>query len=302
MVALHRPEKARMSVSLRRAALPLTAALLLMTAGCFRQTGEAIEPTTTTDGQISVTRPPDNVSVLAPGEATGEGATPDSAGGDTPAPFVATMTPPPTIELVAVTSTPPYITPQIPLGFITPDTPAPTMAAVPETTGVARTPGQPPSFILPDSSNILATPTNLPGVDDPCIHVVQSGDSLYLIAVTYGFTVADILAANPDLGDSSAVIQPGDPINLPLDECEFPEATAEAGSTLLPRSATPRAAPTDTPSGPAGTQTYIVRSGDVLVNIATRFGVTVNAIVQANNLSNPNALQVGQTLIIPAGN
>lgn len=295
-----------MPVSFARAALPLSAALLLLTAGCFRQSGEAIEPTSTADGQeIAVTHTPDTASVFAPDStpADGPGGEPQTTAVPTPAgfttPFAATMTPEATIALVIVTSTPQYITPQIPLGFITPDTPAPTMAAVPETTGIARTPGQPPSFILPDSSNILATPTNLPGVDDPCIHIVQSGDSLYLIAVTYGFTVSDILAANPDLPGASAVIQPGDPIALPLDECEGRELTAVPGTTQTARTATPRPVPTDTPAGPEGSQTYIVRSGDVLVNIAAQFGVTVNAIVQANNLSNPNALRVGQTLIIP---
>ncbi|HYO87672.1 MAG TPA: LysM peptidoglycan-binding domain-containing protein [Candidatus Limnocylindrales bacterium] len=291
-----------MSFSFARAALPLSALLLLATSGCFRQTGEIIEPTSTADGQIAVTRAPDTVGVFVPEATTAPGpagtivpvdAAPTPEGADVLS--VATMTPESTIALVIVTSTPQYITPQIPLGFTTPDTPAPTVAPVAETTGIPRTAGQ-PNFILPDSSNILATPTNLPGVDDECVHVVQAGDSLYLIAITYGFTVDEILAANPDLEDASAVIQPGDPIQLPLPECIDPEATADPDRT---RSATPRPAPTDTPAGPAGSQVHIVQPGDVLVNIAAQYGVTVNAIVQANNLTNPNALQVGQQLIIP---
>lgn len=289
-----------MPVSLARAALPLSAALLLLTAGCFRQSGAAIEPTSTANGQeIAATRAPDAVNVFVP-----DGALPTAAGNDSqttalPAPAGTATLPAATLGIVIATSTPQYITPQIPLGFITPDTPAPTMAAVPETTSIANTPGQPPSFILPDTSNILATPTNLPGVDDPCIHIVQSGDSLYRIATINGVTINSILAINPDLSGASAVIQPGDPIILPLPGCEGREPTAEPGATRAARTATPPPAPTDTPAGPEGSQTYIVRSGDVLVNIAARFGVTVNAIVQANNLSNPNALQVGQTLIIP---
>ncbi len=291
-----------MRFSIVRAALPLSTALLLLTAGCFRQTGEIIEPTSTSDGQVAITRAPGNIGVFVPDEA----ATPPAPEGDlqtAAAPAldvtttlpVATFTPESTIALVIVTSTPQYITPQIPLGFTTPDTPAPTVASVLDTTGLTRTPGQ-QSFILPDSSNILATPTNLPGVDDECIHVVQGGDSLYLIAITYGYTVSDILAVNPDLGDASAVIQPGDPIQLPLPECIDAESTADPDRT---RTATPRPAPTETPAGPAGSQIHTVQPGDVLYNIAIQYGVTVNAIVQANNLSNPNALQVGQQLIIP---
>ena len=44
---------------------------------------------------------------------------------------------------------------------------------------------------------------------------------------------------------------------------------------------------------------YIVQSGDTLGSIAARFGVTVDAILRANNLSSANYLYLGQSLIIP---
>ncbi|MCB9796231.1 MAG: LysM peptidoglycan-binding domain-containing protein [Alphaproteobacteria bacterium] len=47
--------------------------------------------------------------------------------------------------------------------------------------------------------------------------------------------------------------------------------------------------------------TYTVRSGDSLSRIAAQHGTTVDAIVQANGLANPNQIAVGQELIIPAG-
>ena len=46
-------------------------------------------------------------------------------------------------------------------------------------------------------------------------------------------------------------------------------------------------------------RTYVVQPGDCLSVIAARFGVTVDAIVKRNNISNPNLIQVGQVLIIP---
>jgi len=46
---------------------------------------------------------------------------------------------------------------------------------------------------------------------------------------------------------------------------------------------------------------YVVQSGDNLSRIAARFNVSVEAIVQANQLKDPNAIRVGQTLIIPDG-
>jgi murein DD-endopeptidase MepM/ murein hydrolase activator NlpD len=52
-------------------------------------------------------------------------------------------------------------------------------------------------------------------------------------------------------------------------------------------------------SGQAGTTTYIVQAGDTLFSIATKFNTTVAIIQQLNNITNPNALAVGQRLIIP---
>jgi len=47
---------------------------------------------------------------------------------------------------------------------------------------------------------------------------------------------------------------------------------------------------------------HIVRPGENLYRIGLRYGVSVNAIVAANGLSNPNHVWVGQRLIIPSGN
>ncbi|HWQ71383.1 MAG TPA: LysM peptidoglycan-binding domain-containing protein [Desulfitobacteriaceae bacterium] len=46
--------------------------------------------------------------------------------------------------------------------------------------------------------------------------------------------------------------------------------------------------------------TYIVQTGDTLYQIAHRFNTSVNAIISVNpQISNPNAIFPGQTLIIP---
>jgi len=45
--------------------------------------------------------------------------------------------------------------------------------------------------------------------------------------------------------------------------------------------------------------TYIVQQGDTLSSIALRFGVSAEDIQNANGISDPNAIQIGQRLIIP---
>jgi len=45
---------------------------------------------------------------------------------------------------------------------------------------------------------------------------------------------------------------------------------------------------------------YIVQGGDSLGSIADRFGITPQMVIQANQITNPDLLEVGQELIIPA--
>lgn len=46
---------------------------------------------------------------------------------------------------------------------------------------------------------------------------------------------------------------------------------------------------------------YTVRFGDTLSSIAVRFGVSVQSLMDANGIWNPNRVLVGQTLCIPGG-
>jgi len=66
-------------------------------------------------------------------------------------------------------------------------------------------------------------------------------------------------------------------------------------------SGTPAVTPVPTPITPPGGVgfPYVVQWGDTLSSIARRFGVTVDAIVRANNLPNANMIRAGQVLIIP---
>jgi len=49
----------------------------------------------------------------------------------------------------------------------------------------------------------------------------------------------------------------------------------------------------------SGQVIHIVQWGETLTMIAARYGTTVNAIVQANGIRNPNYIWVGQRLVIP---
>jgi len=60
----------------------------------------------------------------------------------------------------------------------------------------------------------------------------------------------------------------------------------------------PVSSSTQSPSSSGG-RIHVVQIGDTLFRIAQRYGTTVNAIVQANNIQDPDQIAVGDTLVIP---
>jgi LysM repeat protein len=104
--------------------------------------------------------------------------------------------------------------------------------------------------------------------ESPTVHVVGWGDTLFSIANRYGTSVNAVMQAN-NLRNAN-FIWVGQRLTIP-------------GSS----------APSPLPSA-----TYVVQSGDTLFSIATRNGVTVDALMHANGLTN-YWIYVGQTLRLP---
>jgi LysM repeat protein len=76
--------------------------------------------------------------------------------------------------------------------------------------------------------------------------------------------------------------------------------TAESSETEAPEVTDDPVNPADFPTAvPA--QTHTVQPGETLTAIAQQYGVTVQAIVEANQISNPNRVDAGTVLTIPEG-
>lgn len=143
---------------------------------------------------------------------------------------------------------------------------------------------------LPDPTNIqvgqrLLIPAagGQAAVLQPQTHVVQPGETLKGIADLYGVTVEALAAAN-NITNIDAIFV-GQVLTISS------VTPAEAHSTPLPP---PQAAP------PFGmNMVYTVQPGETLFRIAMRYGLTVNDLARANNISDPTLIFSGQQIIIP---
>jgi putative chitinase len=124
---------------------------------------------------------------------------------------------------------------------------------------------------------------------------------LFRLSLTYGLTINEIAAANGITNIQLIIV--GQRLTIP-----------GCGTTgaVPPPTTVPTAAPvpttttgtTDTtvPTVPTtGGRTHIVQEGETLFEIAQLYGVTVDAIVQANGIVDPNLILMTTELVIPGG-
>lgn len=87
---------------------------------------------------------------------------------------------------------------------------------------------------------------------------------------------------------------------VPVEQTETNTAPEEAAPAESEEGVSEPEQPEDFPTAvPA--RTHTVQAGETLTSIAQQYGVTVQAIVAANEISNPDRVTVGTTLIIPEG-
>ena len=104
-------------------------------------------------------------------------------------------------------------------------------------------------------------------------HRVRIGDTLGNIAHFYNTTVADLLALNTQIKNANLIYW--------------------GTNICVSTSTTP-------PPPPDFTDTYQVKFGDTLGNIAFTFGAALSDLVRVNGIGNPNVIFTGETLKVPA--
>ena len=109
-------------------------------------------------------------------------------------------------------------------------------------------------------------------------HIVRTGESLSVIAQSYGVTASELAAAN---GISNYDI-------------------VRVGQTLVIPNGTSGVASQRTERTQVGGKTVTIGQGDTLSEIAAMYGVTTSELMAHNGITNPDIVRLGQTLSIPA--
>ena len=178
----------------------------------------------------------------------------------------------------------PPVAPSQPTQTVQPAVPA--MPEIPPMPPVVEPLPVPPASVLPPVVGKIDVPET-PAADN--IYVVQSGDSLSKIAVRHGVKAADIAELN-GIKDPNK-INAGTKLLLPA------YATP---SQSKPSTAKPAAAPAKAEKNAEGQTVHVVKSGDALSKIAKAYGVKQSAIIEANGIKDPNKINIGTKLVIPA--
>ena len=134
------------------------------------------------------------------------------------------------------------------------------------TTAAYATTTAPPTTTVPPATTTTAAASGVRTV------TVEAGDSLSKIAKAHGMTVERLAALN-------AI-------------CDINQLFV--GQVLLLGEEQPEADPDAAPTGVSVT----VQAGDSVSKIAKRYDTTVDAILADNDISDPNLIFVGQTLVI----
>lgn len=148
----------------------------------------------------------------------------------------------------------------------------PTAAPAPGRTPLASptpTPAQPTPTAAPPTPT---TTSSRPALRAAGEYTVQPGDTLSTIATRFGTSIAAIQLLN-GLNDAQ-VIRVGQVLKLPADKLH----------------------PDESPWW----FIYMVRRGETLSEIATKFRVPLADLLRVNEIANPGLVRAGQRLIIPA--
>lgn len=139
--------------------------------------------------------------------------------------------------------------------------------------------------------------TALPQEEEAMILTAQANsDAMTATAMAQVVTQAPAITPTPSTAEISPVATTPPPATT---EPVTAVATTPPPVETTPAPVVTTPAPTLTPQA-TGPTTHIVQAGENLFRIALRYGLTTEVVAQANGITNPALIYVGQKLAIPA--
>ena len=123
-------------------------------------------------------------------------------------------------------------------------------------------------------------------------YIVKKNDSFWKIARKHGVTMQNLAAYNNM--ELNKILRVGQKLKIPAGGY-VPKETPTVKKTI--KSAPEKSKPQPLPSD----GTYTVKSGDSFWKIAKRYNLKTKTLLDANNMTGKETLQIGQKLIIPNG-
>ena len=130
-----------------------------------------------------------------------------------------------------------------------------------------------------DSNGVVVSAPQASVSSEITRYIVSSGDTISGIASSHGISTSAVLSANGL--DRASVIYPGQSLSIP-------DASASTAASQV------ASAP-----APAASQ-YTIVTGDTIAHVAERAGVSVQAVLDANQLGWSSIIYPGQVLTLPA--
>lgn len=145
------------------------------------------------------------------------------------------------------------------------------------------------SCYMPVAPDVTPTPSQMQQVEEGMAQL-EIEAAIYSVTMT-----AMAAAATPTLEPTPTPLPTEEPTPVVTEE-PTPVPTPEI---VIAPVGTPEAQPTAAAAG--GETTYTVQPGDTLFSIARRYGLTFEEVAAYNGITNPNLIQPGQVIRIPAG-
>ena len=143
-------------------------------------------------------------------------------------------------------------------------------------TSTPETPTPTPTNIPSETPTLTVSIT--PSPSGPFLYTVKEGDICYNLAEQFGVDIMVLLTINNFTG---CPIKPGDTIRIPAPGQELPTET-----------------PMPTGVAKGSKYEYVIKLGDTLASIASKFNADIEEIMKDNKITDANKIDVGQQLII----